>query len=262
WLDWWPFFHAMHHLVQEDTLMQQRLSLYRYGAIVVLVWLVLVWTRAPAQTPAPTGGQQPTALAYAAPAVSKKVRSQHPLPPPIPPAQPRTGGVLHFTTGVLRSFDPTVGYTAELALVWDTLLEWESTWYFPEAQTKPLIRKSLAESWDMVDPSTWVFHLRKGVKFHNLPPVNGREMTAEDVRYSYELLKGKPGYSNRTAVIKEVQVLDPYTGRLHLNLPDPNFPLNHVNAFSPLVLPREAVEAEGGLDKHPIGTGAFMLKEF
>ena len=176
----------------------------------------------------------------------KDLDAKYPFPPPVPPAQPRTGGVLHLPTGVLRSFDPTVGYTAELALVWDTLLEWESTWYFPEAQTKPLIRKSLAESWDMVDPSTWVFHLRKGVKFHNLPPVNGREMTAEDVRYSYELLKGKPGYSNRTAVIKEVQVLDPYTVRFHLNLPDPNFPLNHVNSFSPVILPREAVEAHNG----------------
>jgi hypothetical protein len=88
---------------------------------------------------------------------------------------------------MLRSFDPTAGYTTELALVWDTLLEWESTWYFPEAQTKPMTRKSLVESWEMVDPLTWIFHLRKGVKFHNVPPVHGREMVAEDVRYSYEL---------------------------------------------------------------------------
>src|SRR5439155_14918125 len=60
---------------------------------------------------------------------------------------------------------------------------------FPEVQRTPVIRKTLATSWEMVTPSTWIFKLRQGVKFHNRPPVNGREMTAEDVKYSYELLK-------------------------------------------------------------------------
>jgi len=109
----------------------------------------------------------------------------------------------------------------------------------------------------MVDPSTWIFHLRKGVKFHNVPPVNGREMVAEDVRYSYELLKNKAGYSSRTAAIKEVQVLDPHTVRFHLHLPDPNFPLNHVNSFSPVILPKEAVEAEGGLASILLALGVY-----
>src|SRR5919202_1753531 len=179
-------------MVQEDTLMQRRLSLYGCCAMMLLVGLAMAWTLAPAQTPTPAAEQPPTAFAYAAPALIKELDAKYPFPPPVPPSPPRTGGVLHLASGVVRTFDPTVNYIGELALVWDTLLEWESTWYFPEAQTKPVIRQSLAESWEMVDPSTWIFHLRKGVKFHNLPPVNGREMTAEDVRYSYELLKTKP----------------------------------------------------------------------
>src|SRR5215472_7374888 len=96
----------MHHLVQEDTLMQQRLSLYRYGAIVVLVGLVVVWTPAQAQTPAPTVEQQPTAFAYAAPALIKELDAKYPFPPPVPPAQPRPGGVLHLTTGALLVKNP------------------------------------------------------------------------------------------------------------------------------------------------------------
>ena len=243
--------------------MQRRLHPYEYCIVAALLGLTMAWTPARAQSPAATTEQQqPTAFAYAAPALIKELDTKYPFPPPVPPSPPRPGGVLHIPSGVLRSFDPTVGWAAELALVWDTLLEWESTWYFPEAQTKPMMRKSLAESWEMVDPSTWIFHLRKGVKFHNVPPVHGREMVAEDVRYSYELLKNKTGYSSRAAAIKEVQVLDPHTVRFHLNLPDPNFPLNHVNSFSPVILPKEAVEADGGLGKYPIGTGAFMLKEF
>ena len=32
----------------------------------------------------------------------------------------------------------------------------------------------LAESWEQPDPGTTIFHIREGVKWHNLPPVNGR----------------------------------------------------------------------------------------
>jgi ABC-type transport system substrate-binding protein len=137
------------------------------------------------QTATPTQEQQSTPFAYAAPALLKELDTKYPFPPPVPPVPPRAGGVLHIPTGVLRAIDPTtVGYGTEVALIYDTLTEWETTWYFPDAQTAPVIRKTLAERWEMVDPLTWDFYLRHGVKFHNLPPVNGRKMTAEDVKYS------------------------------------------------------------------------------
>jgi ABC-type transport system substrate-binding protein len=200
-------------------------------------------------------------FAYAAPAFIKELDGKFPFPPAVPPSPPRYGGVLQFPA-VIRAFDPTVAYRPELALVWDTLTEWEATWYYPEIQTAPVIRKTLAESWEMVDPSTWIFRLRQGVKFHNRPPVNGREMTAEDVKYSYALLRDKSGYANRAALVQEVQVVDKYTVRFILTLPDPHFYLNVVNSLSPIIVPREAVEAPGGLAQNPIGTGAFMVKEF
>src|SRR5437762_1034917 len=201
-----------------------------------------------------------TPFAYAAPAFIKELDSRYPSPPPVPPA-PRYGGVLHFPA-TIRTFDPTGGYRPELALVWDTLTEWEATWYFPEVQRTPVIRKTLATSWEMVDPSTWIFKLRQGVRFHNRPPVNGREMTAEDVKYSYELLKDKTAYATRAALVKAVHVIDKYTVKFELAMPDPKFYLNVVDSLSPVIVPREAVEAPGGLAENPIGTGAFMLKEF
>ncbi len=214
-------------------------------------------------TPGATTGEAPTTtpFAYAAPAFIKDLDTKYPSPPAVPPSPPRYGGVLHFPA-TIRAFDPTAGYRPELALVWDTLTEWEATWYFPEIQTTPVIRKTLAESWEMVDPSRWIFHLRHGVKFHNRPPVNGREMTAEDVKYSYELLKDKAQYANRAALVKEIQVIDTYTVRFDLQLPDPKFYLNVVDSLSPVIVPREAVEAPGGLTQNPIGTGAFMLEDF
>src|SRR5262252_7814971 len=180
--------------------------------------------------PAPGDAQ---GYAYAAPAFIKELDTRYPAQPPVPSA-PRYGGVLHFPA-TIRAFDPMAGYRPELALVWDTLTEWEAT---------------------------WIFKLRQGVRFHNRPPVNGREMTAEDVKYSYELLKDKAQYSTRAALVKTITVVDKYTVKFELSMPDPRFYLNVVDSLSPVIVPREAVEAPGGLAENPIGTGAFMLKEF
>src|SRR5437660_886323 len=226
-------------------------------ALIVLAWYP---STAAAQEKPPTAGDAP-GFAYAAPAFIKELDTRYPVQPPVPPSPPRYGGVLHFPATV-RAFDPTAGYRPELALVWDTLTEWEATWYFPEVQRTPMIRKTLATGWEMVNPSTWIFKLRQGVKFHKRPPVNGREMTAEDVKYSYELLKDKAQYSTRAALVKAIQVVDKYTVKFELSMPDPKFYLNVVDSLSPVIVPREAVEAPGGLAENPIGTGAFMLKEF
>src|SRR5437870_3197074 len=190
-------------------------------ALIVLAWYP---STAAAQEKPPTAGDAP-GFAYAAPAFIKELDTRYPVQPPVPPSPPRYGGVLHFPATV-RAFDPTAGYRPELALVWDTLTEWEATWYFPEVQRTPVIRKTLATSWEMVNPSTWIFKLRQGVKFHNRPPVNGREMTAEDVKYSYELLKDKAQYSTRAALVKAIQVVDKYTVKFELSLPDPKFYLD------------------------------------
>ena len=227
---------------------------------VVILALVLASGSSPAQEKAKGESPEATPFAYAAPAFIKELDSRYPAQPPVPPA-PRYGGVLHFPATV-RTFDPTAGYRPELALVWDTLTEWEATWYFPDVQRTPLIRKTLATGWEMVNPSTWIFKLRQGVRFHNRAPVNGREMTAEDVKYSYELLRDKVQYATRAAVVKSIQVVDKYTIKFELAIPDPKFYLNVVDSLSPVIVPREAVEAPGGLAENPIGTGAFMLKEF
>jgi ABC-type transport system substrate-binding protein len=228
--------------------------------VALLACLFLSPAHAQDEKAAPTGSEG--AFVYVAPSFIKELDSKFPAQPPVPPSPPRYGGVLQFPAPAIRSFDPTVGYRPDLALVWDTLTEWEATWYYPEVQRTPVIRKTLVTAWEMKDPSTWIFKLRPGVKFHNRPPVNGREMVAEDVRYSYELLKDKAQYANRAAMVKNITVIDKYTVRFELKLPDPRFYLNIVDSLSPVIVPREAVEAPGGLAENPVGTGAFMLKEF
>lgn len=44
----------------------------------------------------------------------------------------------------------------------------------------------LAESWEQPEPYTFVFHLRKGIRWQDIPPVNGRELTADDVVFTMQ----------------------------------------------------------------------------
>ena len=53
-----------------------------------------------------------------------------------------------------------------------------------------LIKGRLAESWETPDPTTIIFHIRQGVHWHNKAPMNGRELTAKDIEYSFHRLLG------------------------------------------------------------------------
>ena len=220
-------------------------------------------TTAPRPTDAPpsSGGvPTPTPYAFAAPAHIAALDARFPNPPAIPPKPQLYGGVLHVATSVKPDMDPIRIRDSEWYVVWDQLNEWEAQWYFPEVQGTPTIRTNLAESWEMVDASTWNFKIKEGVKFHNVSPVNGRELTAADVKYSYDLLRGKPGWGG--AEVTSVDLLDGNTVQFHTRIPLTSFPLIHTNGTTPTIFPKEAVEADGGLHKNPIGTGSFILKEF
>ena len=43
------------------------------------------------------------------------------------------------------------------------------------------LEEDLAESWTQPDDITYVFKLREGVLWHDKPPMNGREMVADDL---------------------------------------------------------------------------------
>jgi ABC-type transport system substrate-binding protein len=52
------------------------------------------------------------------------------------------------------------------------------------------VKGFLAESWEFTDANTYVIHLRKGIHWQDIPPVNGREFTADDAVYHYHRLYG------------------------------------------------------------------------
>jgi hypothetical protein len=49
-----------------------------------------------------------------------------------------------------------------------------------------IVEPDLAERWETPDDTTYVFYLRKGFRWHHKPPLNGRELVAEDVKFTFD----------------------------------------------------------------------------
>jgi peptide/nickel transport system substrate-binding protein len=128
------------------------------------------------------------------------------------------------------------------------------------------IEGDLAESWSQPNETTYVFKLRKGVRFHNKPPVNGREMTAEDVRYTIERFLTVKGNANAymLASLDKVEAPDKYTVRFTLKEPYAWFLDTLASPMVVAIVNKEASEKFGDLKKAEsfIGTGPWMLESY
>jgi peptide/nickel transport system substrate-binding protein len=79
----------------------------------------------------------------------------------------------------------------------------QTSWDWGYLSDVNLLTGELAESWETPDPTTIVYHIRKGVKFHNKPPVNGREVTADDVVWNIQMQFDTPTAWQAIAYPKE-----------------------------------------------------------
>ncbi len=124
---------------------------------------------------------------------------------------------------------------------------------------KARIIPGLATSWRAVDPVTWEFKLRKGVKFHD-----GSEMTADDVAYSLVrplAIAGSPGgFAVYVRRIVSKQIVDPYTIRLKTATPYGAMPqdLNAIMIISKKAA-FNATPADFDSGKAMIGTGPYKF---
>jgi peptide/nickel transport system substrate-binding protein len=126
------------------------------------------------------------------------------------------------------------------------------------------IRPDLAETWEYLDDKTLVFHLRKGVKFHNKPPVNGREVNAQDVKYSLERFAAKSGFRSRFDEVDRIEAVDDYTVKIITKHPFAPMLINLASPSYSVILPKEAEAQYSDFNKAEaaIGTGPFMLERY
>ena len=180
---------------------------------------------------------------------------------------PKRGGTVRIAEREAPSLDPHLSISflthSHVNMVYSQLVRFP---HGPEQKHSAdfTILPDLAERWEYKNPTTLVFYLRKGVKFHNKPPVNGREVTADDVKWSLERFAAKSGFRSRFEPVQSIDVVDRYTVRITLK--EPFVPiLNHLaNPTYTAILPREAEEKFKDFN-HPdavIGTGPFVLKSY
>lgn len=186
---------------------------------------------------------------------------------------PVNGGTLTISfKDDLKTLDPAIGYDTDSwsieRQIYNGLLDYKgfTTQLQPDiAEAMPTISS---------DGKTYTFKLKHGVKFSN-----GREVTADDFKYSWERMldpktagpmtggpfwggiHGAQDFFNGAAAnISGIKVVDPYTLEVDLDSPNQSF-LNIVAMPFGFVIPKEAVAAAGTDFAHkPIGTGPFTLE--
>lgn len=125
------------------------------------------------------------------------------------------------------------------------------------ADTAGRIVPRLAERFEVApDGLTYTFHLRRGVKFHN-----GRELVADDVKFTFERLMAPETRYKRMGdwqAVQAVEVLDPHTVVIRLKEPYSPF-LAALADPGASIVPREAVAT---LATAPVGTGPFRFVEW
>ncbi len=182
---------------------------------------------------------------------------------------------LHYAlTAEATTLDPATvqdGTTIDLLqCIFEGLVKWDE---------KNRIVPGMAEKWEISpDGKTYTFHIRHGVKFHN-----GREMTADDVKYSFErscdpatksqtasdYLKDIVGAADRIANksgvsdISGIKVVDPYTLTIAIDSPKPYW-LGNMTYPTGYVVCKEEISRTGGVvsDLSASGTGPFKLAEY
>lgn len=116
------------------------------------------------------------------------------------------------------------------------------------------LQRELAEDWRQLDDRTYLFDLRKDVKFHD-----GKPLTAADVKFTYDSILDPRYQSPLSGALKPLQSVEQtasYQLRFHLNAVHAPF----VEQFTLGVVPAEAKGATGVDPRPPLGSGPFRLE--
>lgn len=212
---------------------------------------------APAAPAATTAPAKPAADAKPTAAPAAAAKPAEAAKPAAAAGTPKRGGVL------------VVGATDEAASLdphWQNALARQQRTqniysYLVQADNDIRIQPDLAEKWELSpDGKTYTFSLRKGVKFHN-----GRELVADDVKYSLERIRDPDKASQGKglmASIDGIETPDQHTVRVILKEPDSGLLAALASAWGAIVAKDEVEKNGGSLDKADAGSGPYMIEEW
>ena len=155
-----------------------------------------------------------------------------------------------------------------ISLAYNSLLGMQAG---PEiAYAQRVLRPELAERWEVSpDARSFTFHLRKGARFADKAPVNGREVNAADVKWSYEYWSREGQFKDKklpTAQygwmfegLDKIETLDASTVKVTFKEPFAPFLSYSASEFIP-VAAHEIYDRDGNLKDQILGTGAYQLE--
>ena len=166
-------------------------------------------------------------------------------------AQTLTIGVRGGPDSIDPHFTATGTHAEALKHVFDTLV-----WSGDDLQLQP----RLAESWKVINDSTWEFKLRRGVKFHD-----GSDFTAQDVKFSIERVPVVSGPNPTTIYVrrvKDVKIVDSHTLLVITDGPAPTLPNDFIRLFivssrAAAGLTKESANEAFNSGKAAVGTGPY-----
>ena len=134
-----------------------------------------------------------------------------------------------------------------------------------KAGNEEAIMGELAEKWESPDRLTYNFTLRKGLNWPNVDPMNGRPMTAQDVKYTFDHAKIPTSLVQEWVFnnIKSVTAIDDYTVQIKTNYPNWRW-LGDLDSYNTGILPKGLYEWAGG----PLGPdkarngGPWLVEEY
>jgi peptide/nickel transport system substrate-binding protein len=181
---------------------------------------------------------------------------------------PKRGGILHVRGWDPPHFDPHLTIAPfthfTLSFVYSKLVR-----HKVGADVQPgtfIVEPDLAERWEALNDTTYVFYLRQGVKWHSKPPVDGRELVAADVKFSFDRFLTEPGNANRYILepVDRIEVVDRYTVKFLLKEPYVWLVSALAYPWSMWIIAPEVVQHFGDLKKPEtaIGTGPFVLERY
>ena len=214
---------------------------------------------APSATPTePTATATPTSVVTAAPTTAPSASP----PSAALPAGEYGGHIVALARADVEHFDVHQDVSAALAargpgVAYSRMLRLSTG--AEVDQPSLLLECDLCESWELVNPLTYEFRLRDNVHWQDLPPVNGRKLSAQDVVFSYERQR-TAGWPNSPLLLAmdTVEATDEVTVKVTLKFWDTDFLLALADGRSKVVAP-EVVIASGTLEPGPVvGTGPWV----
>ena len=125
------------------------------------------------------------------------------------------------------------------------------------------LKGCLAESWEMPDDTTLIFHIRKGVYWQDRPGVmSAREVTADDIAFAKNRLFQSPKCPGYYVNMEGATALDKYTVEVKLKKYNENWTMGGSWGYFSGMYPPEVVKAGIANWKNAVGTGPFILADY